>query len=116
MNTPARVYQQVWSGLIRSGDGKAERIGGFARGRLHPTQKPVGVTAEILKDFSDEGCVVFDGYLGSGTTLIAAEKTNRILYGMEIESYYCDVICKRYYEFTDDIPTLESTGESFPMQ
>lgn len=44
--------------------------------------------------------IVLDLFLGSGSTLIAAEKTNRICYGMEIDEHYCDVIIKRYEDYT----------------
>ena len=64
---------------------------------LHPTQKPVELLQEVIG--WTEGLVV-DPFLGSGTTLIAAEKTNRTCYGMEVDPKYCDVIVKRWEEFT----------------
>ena len=51
--------------------------------------------------YSHEDQDVYDPYLGSGTTLIACEKLNRICYGMEIEPKYCDVIIQRYCNYTD---------------
>lgn len=60
----------------------------------HPTQKPVVLFAEILKNWNAD--IVIDPFLGSGTTLIASDQLGRICYGMEIEPKYCHVIIKRY--------------------
>lgn len=66
--------------------------------RLHPTQKPVELAERALKNHDAKN--VLDLFLGSGSTLIAAEKTNRKCYGMELDPKYCDVIVKRWEEFT----------------
>jgi DNA modification methylase len=71
---------------------------GESESRVHPTQKPVRTLAEIIKEFSDKDNIVFDGFLGSGSTLIACEKTDRYCYGMELDPYYVDVIRKRYHK------------------
>jgi DNA modification methylase len=89
-----RLYRHTWNGLQREGPRKEE-----LKGRIHPTQKPVGLFSKILIDFSKEGTILADPFLGSGTTLIAAEKTGRICYGMEIDPKYCDVIIKRYADY-----------------
>ena len=67
----------------------------------HPTAKPTALCAKAIRYSSQEDGVVTDPFLGSGTTLIACEKLNRICYGMEIEPKYCDVIIKRYADYTD---------------
>ena len=86
-HTPVRIYKQVWSGMIKEGEhGK----------RVHPTQKPVKMLADILKDFSTENELVFDGFGGSGSVLIACEQTGRRCRMIEYEPYYCDIIRKRY--------------------
>ena len=64
---------------------------------LHPTQKPVELLEEVIG--WTEGLVV-DPFLGSGSTLIASEKTGRKCYGMELDPKYCDVIVKRWEDFT----------------
>jgi DNA modification methylase len=64
----------------------------------HPTQKPVEL-AETAFSHHKKGSVL-DLFLGSGSTLIAAEKTNRKCYGMELDPKYCDVIVKRWEDFT----------------
>jgi DNA modification methylase len=66
----------------------------------HMAQKPVAMAEEAIGNSSDAGEMVIDFFLGSGTTLIAAEKLGRICYGMEIDPKYCDVIIKRYCDYT----------------
>lgn len=95
LKKPARIYKYKWSGLLREGDRKTELIK-----RVHPTQKPVGMLYEVILDNASKDNIVFDGFLGSGSTLIACEKTGRICYGMEIDPHYCDVIIKRYEDYT----------------
>jgi DNA modification methylase len=68
--------------------------------RLHPTMKPVEIVQRALVNSSKAGDLVLDLFMGSGTTLIACHKNNRISYGMELDPIYCDVIVKRYEEFT----------------
>ncbi len=62
--------------------------------------KPVELVARSLTNSSRPGDLVLDPFLGSGTTLIAAEQTGRVCYGMEIDPRYCDVIVRRWEEFT----------------
>lgn len=66
--------------------------------RLHPTQKPVELAERALRNHDAKN--VLDLFLGSGSTLIAAEKTGRKCYGMELDPKYCDVIVKRWEDFT----------------
>ncbi|HBR20536.1 MAG: hypothetical protein UV78_C0046G0002 [Parcubacteria group bacterium GW2011_GWA2_43_17] len=68
--------------------------------RLHPTMKPVEIVHRALVNSSKAGDLVLDLFMGSGTTLIACEQTGRRSYGMELDPIYCDVIVKRYEEFT----------------
>ncbi len=91
----AKLYQWLWNGLCRKGDRKAE-----GSKRVHPTQKPVGLLADILNDFSKENDNIFDGFGGSGSTLIACEQTNRICYMIEYDPHYVDVIIARWEKFT----------------
>jgi site-specific DNA-methyltransferase (adenine-specific) len=65
----------------------------------HPTQKPVNILVRAIKNSSKNEDIVLDLFLGSGSTLIACEQTNRICYGMEIDCRYIDVIRKRYAKF-----------------
>ncbi|MEZ6140853.1 MAG: DNA methyltransferase [Zavarzinella sp.] len=68
--------------------------------REHPTMKPVSLWAQALGDGTREGEIVYDPFLGSGTTVIAAEQLRRKCYGVEISPKYCDVIVKRWEGFT----------------
>lgn len=70
--------------------------------KLHPTMKPVQLIFEAIRNSSKEEEIVLDTFLGSGSTLIACEKTNRICYGMELDPKYVDVIIKRYEDYTDN--------------
>lgn len=71
-----------------------------ARNRVHPTQKALGVCEWFLSKYSDKESIILDLFLGSGSTLIAAEKTGRICYGMELDPKYVDVIVRRWEEYT----------------
>jgi DNA modification methylase len=66
----------------------------------HPTQKPVAVPAEAMQNHSQHTDLVLDVFLGSGSTLIAAEQLNRTCYGMELSPQYCDVIVQRWETLT----------------
>lgn len=68
---------------------------------LHPTMKPIELIVNAILNSSLENMIVFDGFLGSGSTLIACEYTNRICYGMEIEPHYCSVIINRWQKYTN---------------
>lgn len=68
----------------------------------HPTMKPVELFVECILNSSKKSDIVCDPFLGSGTTLIACEQTDRICYGMEIDPKYVDVIRKRYWKFIND--------------
>lgn len=68
--------------------------------RVHPTQKSVKLFAQIIEDYTDKNNIILDTFCGSGTTFIASEQTDRICYGIEISEKYCDVIVKRWEEFT----------------
>lgn len=72
------------------------------KSKEHPTMKPIKLCARAIVNSSKENEIVLDPFLGSGSTLIAAEQTNRICVGMELSRHYCDVIRKRYYKFVNN--------------
>jgi site-specific DNA-methyltransferase (adenine-specific) len=74
---------------------------------LHPTMKPVELITMALEDQPNKK-TVYDGFLGSGSTIIACEKMDRICYGMELDPKYCDVIVKRWEQFTGKKAELEN--------
>jgi site-specific DNA-methyltransferase (adenine-specific) len=77
---------------------------------VHPTQKPVELISIAINNSSSYGDVVLDPFGGSGSTLIAAEQTNRTAYLMELDPHYCDVICARFQKATGIKPIAEATG------
>ena len=84
-----------------------------SRSDLHPTTKPVELVERAIQNSSKRDNRVLDLFCGSGTTLIACEKTNRNAYLMELDPKYCDVIIKRWQEFTGENAILESTGKVY---
>lgn len=81
--------------------------------KLHPTMKPIELVQIPIENSSKAGAVVLDLFGGSGSTLIACEKTKRHARLMELDQKYCDVIVKRWQDFTGKQATLEATGQSF---
>ena len=80
---------------------------------MHPTQKPVALPEEAIDKTTRQGDLVLDLFGGSGSTLIACEKTNRVSYNMELDPKYCDVIIKRWQEFTGKQAINEGTGKPY---
>ena len=70
------------------------------KNKLHPTQKPIALAERAIMNSSKLKDIILDMFLGSGSTLIAAEKLNRKCYGMELDEKYCDVIIERWEQFT----------------
>jgi len=100
------AFELIWS--KQNHQRKIIRIGSLNVGHhkreaiVHPTQKPSDLICKFLEDYSTAGQIIWDGFLGSGSTLIACEKTNRKCYGMEIDPHYCDVIIKRWEDYTGE--------------
>lgn len=90
-----KLYKFMWNGLCREGSRKVE-----GKKRVHPTQKPVGMLADILKDFSEENDSILDCFGGSGSTLIACEQLKRRCFICELDENYCDVIIQRWENLT----------------
>lgn len=81
----------------------------------HPAAFPVGLPSFFINGYTDESDIVYDPFLGSGTTLIAAEQLNRKCYGIEISPAYCDIIIKRWENLTGETAHLETKGvETLP--
>ena len=79
----------------------------------HSAAFPVGLPEFFIKAYSDQGDTIFDPFMGSGSTLMAAEKNGRIGYGTEISPGYCDVIVKRWQDFTGQQAVHEASGKTF---
>jgi DNA modification methylase len=93
----------------------ASSLGSDARRGLkdHPTVKPTAMLEDAVLDLTNRGDTVVDPFLGSGSTLIAAEATGRVCRGIELDPLYVDVIVRRYEAATGDAATLIETGETF---
>jgi DNA modification methylase len=79
----------------------------------HTAAFPVGLPAWFMKAYSDEGDAVYDPFMGSGSTLIAAEQEQRACFGMEISPVYCDVIVKRWQAYTGESAIHVESGMTF---
>jgi DNA modification methylase len=80
---------------------------------LHPTVKPVQLVADAILDCTARGDIILDPFLGSGSTLIAAERVGRRCFGMDIDPVYVDVAIERWQRHTGDCAVLAATGQSF---
>ncbi len=70
------------------------------KNEMHPTMKPIELMTKAIINSSKENMIILDPFLGSGSTLIACEASNRICHGMELDPYYVDVIIKRWENYT----------------
>ena len=80
---------------------------------LHPTVKPVSLVADALVDVTRRGDRVLDSFMGSGTSLLAAERTGRRGYGVEVDPLYVDLALSRLHEQAGHSPILDATGQCF---
>lgn len=95
------------SNVVKCGTGAAAVVA------EHSAAFPVGLPEFFIRAYTDPGDSVFDPFMGSGSTLIAAHKNERIGYGTELSPRYCDVIIRRWQDFTGQQATLEETGQTF---
>lgn len=107
--------EQFWGGSKETGRVRPSNVltlaaGGEGTGN-HAAAFPVKLPAWFIRAYSDPGDTVFDPFMGSGSTLIAAHNEGRVGYGVEISPAYCDVICRRFQEHTGIVPVLAETGE-----
>jgi DNA modification methylase len=104
-----RRRTNVWTypGVNEFGDGRDAALA------MHPTVKPVRMVADAIQDCSKRTGLILDPFLGSGTTLIAAEKTGRRCAGLELDPRYVDTIVRRWEAMTGDTAILAATGQTF---
>ena len=93
-------------------------VNSFRAGRLedlsvHPTVKPVALIADAMRDVSRRGEIILDPFLGSGTTIMAAERVGRRGYGLELDPRYVDVAVRRWETFTKRDAVLAGTTKTF---
>jgi DNA modification methylase len=80
---------------------------------LHPTVKPVKLVADAILDCSARGDLILDPFIGSGSTLMAAERVGRCCYGLEIDPLYVDTVIRRWQAQTGDNAFHDATGRRF---
>jgi len=80
---------------------------------LHPTIKPVALVADAILDCSSRGDIVLDAFLGSGSTVMAGERTGRICYGIEIDPVYVDTAIRRWQTYTGQTAVHSESGQTF---
>jgi DNA modification methylase len=98
----------IWNNGLSSTVNYSRLIESARETGLHPTMKPVEIITNQLKISSHTKSIVVDVFLGSGSTLIASEKTGRVCYGMELDPKYVDVIVKRYVDYVDDVIVIKN--------
>jgi DNA modification methylase len=104
-----RYRTNVWQYAGMNSFGK-EREAALA---VHPTVKPIALVMDAIKDVTAHGDIVFDGFLGSGTTVLAAHSTHRRGYGIELDPRYVDVCLSRWMALTGEQPIHVGTHQSF---
>ena len=104
-DTRVRIYKQIWNGMIREGESEK---------RVHPTQKPIKILSDIIKD-QVKGNNIYDGFLGSGSTMVASHQLNRICYGMELDPKYCQVIIDRMQKLDPSLK-VKINGKEYKNQ
>jgi len=104
-----RYRTNVWdyAGISSIGSSRAEELA------MHPTVKPVALIADAIRDCSRRGEIVLDGFGGSGSTLIAAEKTGRVARLIEYDPHYCDTIIRRWQDYTGKRAVLAGLNTCF---
>lgn len=106
-----RHRSNVWNYPGINSFGRAGEEGNLLA--LHPTVKPVALVADAILDCSARGDLVLDAFLGSGTTIIAAERVSRRCYGLEIDPLYADTIIRRWQTYTGEAATHAASGVTF---
>lgn len=115
-NEPCLYGWKEGSGRVRVKDRKQTTIWKCDRtdeAKVHPTMKPVELCQRAIENSSEVNGIVLDLFGGSGSTLIACEKTARDCRMMELDPKYCDVIIKRWQDFTGEQAVLEGTEQTF---
>jgi DNA modification methylase len=104
-----RYRTNVWdySGVNTLRPGRLEELA------MHPTVKPVAMVADAIKDCSRRNGIILDPFAGSGTTVIASERTGRRAYTIELDPAYVDVAIRRWQRYTGKSAVLLDTGQSF---
>jgi 16S rRNA G966 N2-methylase RsmD len=103
--TAVRIFKHMWNGMVKASE--------HGQKRVHPTQKPVKLAEWCIQEYGDKCQNLLDLFCGSGSTLLACETKKKTGYMMELSPHYCDVIVKRWQDFTGKIATHAETGKPF---
>jgi len=103
--TATRIFKHTWNGMIKESERSEKRV--------HPTQKPVALAIWCFENYAKDLIVVLDLFGGSGSTLIACEKTGRQCRMMELDPKYCDVIIKRWQDYTGKQAVCQKNSKTF---
>lgn len=105
--TAVRKFSHMWNGMLKASE-RGEK-------RCHPTQKPVALAEWCFDAYAEDCETVLDLFGGSGSTLIACETKNKRSFVMELSPLYCDVIIKRWQDYTGKKAVHADTGEAFDV-
>jgi DNA modification methylase len=103
--TAVRKFEHMWNGMVKASE--------HGQKRVHPTQKPIALAEWCIDNYAKDCATVLDLFGGSGSTLIACETREKDCFIMELAPSYCDVIIKRWQNFTGRQATLEGTERTF---
>lgn len=106
-----RHRSNVWTYPSPSAFGRKSEEGSLLA--MHPTVKPINLVADALLDSSKRGAIVLDTFLGSGTSLLAADRTGRVCYGIEYDPLYVDLAIRRLQRMTGQLARHATTGALF---
>jgi DNA modification methylase len=106
-----RTRSNVWQYPSVNSFGRSGEEGNLLA--LHPTVKPVAMVSDAIFDCSARGDIVLDAFLGSGTTIIAAERTGRTCFGLELDPIYVDTAVRRWQSFTRRAAVHAESGLTF---
>lgn len=107
LGTHGRYRTNVWDYPGVNSFGSKENM------KFHPTVKPIEMVRDAIFDVTNRNQIVLDAFLGSGTTLIAAEKSGRICYGIELEPLYIDTAIRRWQDLTGESAININTGKTY---
>lgn len=96
--SPVRIFKHMWNGMLKDSE--------HGQKRVHPSQKPVALAEWAFEKYGKEQDIIFDPFLGSGMSVIAAENLNRTVYGCELSPEYIDVIITRWEKHTGQAAQL----------
>jgi DNA methylase len=109
LGQPARTRSNVWN-YAGVNTFRAGRLDDFS---AHPTVKPVALVADAMRDCSRRGDIVLDPFMGSGTTILAAERVGRRGYGIDLDPLHVDVAVRRWQAFMKRDAVLAGTNTTF---